>query len=291
MNSAQQEYQRSFYDRHYPKRAAAVREQLHHPLLRSFNERLAEVVLAEATASNRGESDRPVRVYEPGCGEALLGSGLSRVAARRGLSLSYTGADLSQGALDVAATVVSGDLRRGDATDVTAELDSGSQDVVVAKNLLHHLPDPAGFLRQVARVLRPGGRLVAFEPSLGCPQFLLFNALAPRRERYYWLGQGRNREAIASAGLRVTGRDRFGWLPFELAFVIRPGWFRRMFSTGDPRVIGLVSQADDWLTAHVPWLASYVVWVATPAPIAAGTVTSAPGGDDRTSDSPAGIVS
>ena len=266
MSSPQQEYQRSFYDRHYPKRAAAVRDQLGHPLLRSFNDRLAEVVLDQALASGRSPAEGPVRVYEPGCGEALLGSGLARVAVRRGLSLSYTGADLSQGALDVAATVVAGDLRLGDATVVTAELPARSQDVVVAKNLLHHLPDPAGFLRQVARVLRPGGRLVAFEPSLGCPQFLLFNGLAPRRERYYWEGQRRNRAAIESAGLQVNRRDRFGWLPFELAFVIRPDWFRRMFSTGDPRVISRVSRLDDWLTARVPWFASYVVWVATPGP-------------------------
>jgi SAM-dependent methyltransferase len=274
MSSDQREYQRSFYDRHYPRRAAAVREQLEHPLLRSFNDRLAAVVVDHATAAGRAEGDRVVRVYEPGCGEALLGSGLARVAARRGLTLAYTGADLSQGALDVAATVVNGDLRRGDATDVTAELPAGSQDAVVAKNLLHHLPDPAGFLRQVARVLRPGGRLVAFEPSLGCPQFLLFNSLAPRRERYYWQGQRRNRAAIEAAGLDVAGRDRFGWLPFELAFVIRPGVFRRLFSTGDPAVIDRVSRADDRLTRQVPWLASYVVWVATPRPAGDGEGTN-----------------
>ncbi|MGI8982982.1 MAG: hypothetical protein ACR2HM_00355, partial [Acidimicrobiales bacterium] len=38
-------YQRAAYDDHYPKMAAALREQLAHPLLCSFYDRLAALVL------------------------------------------------------------------------------------------------------------------------------------------------------------------------------------------------------------------------------------------------------
>lgn len=263
MSEAQREYQRAFYDRHFPKRAAAVRSQLAHPLLSSLNDRVAGLVL-DVVGGSRSGPDRPARVFEPGCGEGLLGAAFGREAARRGMALSYTGADLSEGALGLARSAVDGDLRLGDATEVTAALAAGSQDVIVAKNLLHHLDDPAGFLQQAARALAPGGRVVAFEPRLGCPQFLLFNLLAARRERHYFRGQRRNAAAFEKAGLRVLSCDRFSWLPYELAFVIRPEVFRRLFPTGDPERIAKVSALDDSLAASVPWLACYAVWVAVP---------------------------
>lgn len=267
MTSVQQEYQRSFYNRHFPKRAAAVRSQLAHPLFRSFNDRVAARVLDLCPApsgDNGRDGQHVVRVYEPGCGEGLVGSALERVAAARGLALSYTGADLSEAALDLARSSVSGDLRVGDAMEVTTELPAASHDVVLAKNLLHHLDDPAGFLRATSRVLRPGGLLVAFEPRLGSPQMLVFNLLAPRRERHFFRGQRRNRAAFGDAGYRVAGVESFSWLPYELAFVIKPELFRRLFSVTDERVIRRVSRLDDLLARRLRWLASYAVWVATP---------------------------
>ena len=261
MQNAQTEYQRRAYESHFPKRAAAVRSQLAHPLFRSFNDRVAGRILDAAVESTAGA---PVHVFEPGCGEGLVGSALERVAAERQLEMSYIGADLSPAALDLARSAVSGDLRVGDAAEVAAQLPAGSQDVVVAKNLLHHLPDPAGFLRAVSQVLAPNGIVIALEPRLGCPQFLLFNVLAARRERHYFRGQRRNAAAFRDAGYRVLSCDLFSWLPYELAFVIRQDWFRRVFSTGDPSVISRVSEIDDRLTRAVPWFACYAVWLATP---------------------------
>jgi SAM-dependent methyltransferase len=263
------EFQRTFYDRHFAKREAAVREQLAHPLFRSFNDRVAAQVLdlglpASSTAGAPSGPKRTVRVFEPGCGDGLLGSALERAAQARGLELAYTGSDLSSAALELAGTVVSGDFRVGDGTDVADALPPASQDIVVAKNLLHHLDDPAGFLRAAARALVPGGRVIAFEPLLGCPQFLLFNVLAARREQHYFKGQRRNREAFRRAGFGSAEFRRFSWLPYELAFVIRPSLFRRLFSTANPATIRRVSDLDDRLTAKVPWLACYAVWVATP---------------------------
>ncbi len=265
MSNAHREYQRNFYDQHFAKREAAVRDQLAHPLFRSFNDRVAQRVFdlgLERPESRVG--GRPVTVFEPGCGEGLVASALERMARARGTELAYTGSDLSGAAMELARSAVDGTFLVGDATEVAATLPAGSQDVVVAKNLLHHLDDPVGFLRQAARVLVPGGRVVAFEPRLGCPQFLLFNLLAARRERHYFEGQRRNRTSFAAAGFRVLDCPRFSWLPYELAFVIRPDWIRRLCSTDDPRTIRRVSDVDDRLAATLGWFSCYAVWVATP---------------------------
>ncbi len=263
------EYQRDFYDRHYARRAAAARDQHVHPLFRSFNERAAARVLGAIGGGGWGPGrppGRPPAVFEIGCGEGLLGSAIERLAAREGRALHYTGSDVSAAALDIARKVVSGELLVGDASQVAARLEPASQDLVVAKNLLHHLDDPASLLHTVRPLLAPGGRVVAFEPRLGCPQFLLFNVLAARRERHYFAGQRRNRAAFAAAGYRVVACDLFSWLPYELAFVIRPGLFRRLLATSDPRTIARVSSADDRLTEAIPAMACYAVWTAEADP-------------------------
>ena len=258
------EFQRTFYDRHFGKRGEAVRDQLAHPLFRSFNDRVA--ALAFSLGEVRAGGGRRVRVLEVGCGEGLLADAIRRTADDLGLELEYTGADVSASALELAATHVTGNLLVGDAVELLQEMAPGSQDLIVAKNLLHHLDDPATFLREAGQVVGPEGRLVIFEPNLGCPQFLLFNVLAFRRERYYFEGRRRNLDAIERAGLRIVRTELFSWLPYELAFVIRFDWFRRLFSFGSPRAVGAVTRLDDRLTRWLSPLACYVVWSTAPSP-------------------------
>lgn len=259
------EFQRTFYDRHFGKRGRAVSDQLAHPLFRSFNDRVSALAFALGELGTAA-GGRRVRVLEVGCGEGLLAAAIRRTADDLGLELEYTGADVSVSALELAATHVTGELLVGDAVELLKAMDAASQDVVVAKNLLHHLDDPTTFLREAGRVVGPDGRLVIFEPNLGCPQFLLFNLLAFRRERYYFSGRRRNLDAIERAGLRIVRTELFGWLPYELAFVIRFAWFRRLFSFGSPRAVAAVSRLDDRLTRWLSPLACYVVWATAPSP-------------------------
>ena len=90
---------------------------------------------------------RRYRLFEAGCGEGLVASAALRVAAARGLDVAYTGTDLSAAGIDLARGAVPGEYLQGDALEVVSGLDSGSQDLLWAKNLLHHLPDPAAFMR------------------------------------------------------------------------------------------------------------------------------------------------
>ena len=258
----QREFQQSYYDRHYPKRVAAVRDQLGHPLFRSFYDRLAKRLLDAVADLPTG--DEGLRIFEAGCGEGFFGSAIRRIADSRGLKIAYSGADLSQGALDLARPTLGDDLIVGDATEVTAALPAGSRDLVIVKNLLHHLDDPASLLREASRVVGPDGRVAVIEARLGCPQFWIFSGFAPRRERYFFHGARRNRAALKAAGFEVVHSERYSLLPFELLFHIRYGIFRKLLSTDNPAVIRKVSAVDDRLTAALPWITSYVLWIAKP---------------------------
>jgi SAM-dependent methyltransferase len=180
------------------------------------------------------------------------------------VQLAYSGADLSAAALELARPTLGDDLQVGDATEVTAGLPDASRDLVIVKNLLHHLDDPSDLLREAARVVGPSGRVAVIEARLACPQFWVFTFLAPRRERYFFKGARRNLDAIADAGLKMVAEERFSILPYELAFHIRYGVFRRLLGTDDPRTIERISDVDERLTSALPWITSYVIWVAAP---------------------------
>jgi len=60
-----------------------------------------------------------------------------------------------------------------------AELPSESVDAVVALHVIEHVPDPAGTLREIRRVLKPGGHLVLETPRYDSLMFRLLG----RRER------------------------------------------------------------------------------------------------------------
>jgi ubiquinone/menaquinone biosynthesis C-methylase UbiE len=250
------------YEDHYPRHAAAVRDQQVHPLFRSFNDRLAARVLDGGLPGNHSPGGRPVRLLEFGCGEGLLAAALSRVAAERGVAIAYTGSDLSPAALELAREYVDGEFEAGDATEVASALPPASQDLVVVKNLLHHLDDPGAFLREVARVAGPMGRVVIVEARLGCvPFFLVTFLFFNRRERHYFRGRNRNLVApVAAAGLVVHHAERFSWFPFELAFAIRVGLFRQLFRTSNPRTLRRVADFDDRLARLMPWSTCYEIW-------------------------------
>ncbi|MFN2607054.1 MAG: class I SAM-dependent methyltransferase [Acidimicrobiales bacterium] len=259
----QREYQRRHYDHHYPRHAAAVRQQLAHPLFRSWNDRLAAKVLDQAPPGPApAGAGRPLCLYEVACGEGLLASALARVAAERGVTLAYSGTDLSPAGLEVARSAVAGDFVAGDAVEVTAGMAAGSADVVVIKNLLHHLDDPAALLREAARVAGPEGRVVIVEARAANLAFFLSTFIfAYRRERYFFRGRRRNLTGpVAAAGLRVVHAEVWSWLPFELFLAIRVDWFRRLLSSGEPATLARINGLDEWLTRAVPGGACYDLW-------------------------------
>ncbi|MEW2465295.1 class I SAM-dependent methyltransferase [Streptomyces sp. NPDC046994] len=102
------------------------------------------------------------RVLDAGCG---TGRALTPLRAAVGASGIVLGADLTPPMLE--AAVRAGRDRDGLLllADVAAlPVRTGSLDAVFAAGLIAHLPRPAENLRELARVVRPGGLLALFHP-------------------------------------------------------------------------------------------------------------------------------
>jgi SAM-dependent methyltransferase len=93
------------------------------------------------------------RLLDVGCGGAWLGDHFN----------DYTGIDVSPEAVEAARShgrqvlLVDG--------GEPLPFDEGSFDGVVLKDVLEHVPDPVALVREVRRVLRPGGTVFASSPD------------------------------------------------------------------------------------------------------------------------------
>lgn len=102
------------------------------------------------------------RVLDAGCG---TGRALPPLRAAVGPSGVVLGADLTPAMLEAAVRAGRGRDGRLLLTDVAAlPLRTESVDAVFAAGLVAHLPEPVINLRELARVVRPGGTLALFHP-------------------------------------------------------------------------------------------------------------------------------
>ncbi|MGW7435056.1 class I SAM-dependent methyltransferase [Streptomyces sp. NPDC054849] len=102
------------------------------------------------------------RVLDAGCG---TGRALTALRAAVGPAGIVLGADLTPQMLAVAqrtGRAAEGALLLADVARLP--LRDQALDAVFAAGLIAHLPDPAANLRELARVVRPGGRLALFHP-------------------------------------------------------------------------------------------------------------------------------
>jgi ubiquinone/menaquinone biosynthesis C-methylase UbiE len=102
-----------------------------------------------------GGVDANTRVVDVGTGTGFVAVGLA------GRARSVIGVDNSPAMLSVAADNVA-ECGLGNVSLISGEidqlpLDNNSVDVAVANMVLHHAPDPAAMVAEMARVVRPGG--------------------------------------------------------------------------------------------------------------------------------------
>ncbi|MFI6558943.1 class I SAM-dependent methyltransferase [Streptomyces sp. NPDC050534] len=102
------------------------------------------------------------RVLDAGCG---TGRALTPLRTAVGASGVVVGADLTPAMLQAAVRAGRGHDGQLLLADVAAlPLRSHSLDAVFAAGLIAHLPQPDENLRELARVVRPGGKLALFHP-------------------------------------------------------------------------------------------------------------------------------
>jgi SAM-dependent methyltransferase len=102
---------------------------------------------------------RDKRVLEVGLGQGAESEQLIRRGARwSGLDLTTESVDRVRARLELRALPYD-DLRQGSALDIPWP--DGSFDIVFSHGVLHHIPDIQTAQREIRRVLRPGGTLIA----------------------------------------------------------------------------------------------------------------------------------
>ena len=98
-----------------------------------------------------------LKVLEIGCGLGTDGAQFAKAGA------DYTGVDLTEAAVELARkrfeiSGLPGKFQTADAENL--EFAEETFDLVYSHGVLHHTPDTAGAVREIHRVLRPGGRAV-----------------------------------------------------------------------------------------------------------------------------------
>jgi SAM-dependent methyltransferase len=179
------------------------------------------------------------RVLDCGCGEGAYVPAMAELGADV-LGIEYQPAKV---AAFRRRQAVSGHVRQGDVQDL--DLPADSFDVVLMNEVLEHVPDDVGALREVRRVLRPGGRFVLFAPNRLYPfethgvsrrdggdiayavPFIPYIPLSIGRRLFVY--RARNywpwvlRAMVRRAGFDVVGTD-FVWQTFEGISKRQPAW-------------------------------------------------------------------
>jgi ubiquinone/menaquinone biosynthesis C-methylase UbiE len=107
------------------------------------------------------------RVIDLGCGSGIF----TYLLSQRGFQAA--GLDISPKLLELARRKYA--RLQFDEGDVEAlPYEAGSVDGVLLSGLVHHLPDASLCAAEVARVLRPGGKFVAFDPNRANPFMYLY---------------------------------------------------------------------------------------------------------------------
>lgn len=156
---------------------------------------------------------RPRSVLEVGCGEGEL-------AARMQDELGVELVAVDQSARMVEIACRRGvDARVGDVQELA--FGDSSFDVAVAAWMLFHVGDLDGGISELARVLRPGGRLVAVT-NYADHLFELFALAGALEQRFVLTFGGENGEELLSRNFtRVERRDANGTVTVRSAKAIR----------------------------------------------------------------------
>jgi len=104
-------------------------------------------------------------VLDVGCGAGAFASGLREEWRRDGRELEIWGLECDLGAAAAAATVLD-QVLQGSAEDLVGRLPAAHFDCICCNDVLEHFAWPDRLLRDLRRVLKPGGVVVASIPNV-----------------------------------------------------------------------------------------------------------------------------
>ena len=189
--SQNKESEIAFFDSHASSNAYDV-----------FTPRTNERIVAIVT--RLGAFKPGARIADLGCGSGVF----SNLLRRRGFDV--VGLDLSPRLIGIARQNYPDiEFREGDLEHLPFE--NENFDGVLLAGVLHHLPDWTASIAEIKRILKPGGRFVAFDPNRMNPAMYLYRDRSS--PMYSPIGVTRNERllvaddiarAFSAAGFRVT---------------------------------------------------------------------------------------
>lgn len=158
------------------------------------------------------------RILDVGCGTGSLLADLARCGAK-----SLAGVDLAPRILDVAreklaAAGARADLRAADVED-PLPWPAESFDVATLTGALHHFYRPRDALREIHRVLRPGGQLLVVDPSfvpIARQVMNLYLRFFPHDGDFHFYAARGAAALVASEAFRCAEPRRVGWWAYLL---------------------------------------------------------------------------
>jgi 2-polyprenyl-3-methyl-5-hydroxy-6-metoxy-1,4-benzoquinol methylase len=160
-----------------------------------------------------------------------VGTGLGFFAeALMARQAQVTAADIGETMLERLRTRLGCDCRQADALELVNRFGAASFDVVVSSECIEHTPSPREAVRQMARVLRPGGYLALSTPNLPWqPVVRTANRLRLRAfdglENFSTFGS--LRAVLQSEGMVVLREQGLHLFPFQLGFHSLSTWLDR----------------------------------------------------------------
>jgi len=154
------------------------------------------------------------RRHGPKTGKVLeIGCGLGHLLGWLTDRYQVTGSDINQWALDEARkNVPQGRFLEQSAEDLGAFKDAEFA-ILIAKHVVEHLPNPEAAIREMSRVLQPGGLLILATPNLDSPMRV--------RKGAQWIGY--------QDPTHISLKTPAEWLAYLKQYGLQP---RRVFSDG-----------------------------------------------------------
>ncbi|MEG9249410.1 methyltransferase domain-containing protein [Arthrobacter sp. Soc17.1.1.1] len=171
----------------------------HHPSVTTAH---AARTVASSAAYLEPFLEAGLDVLDVGCGPGSITAGFADLVAPGSVTGIDSSADVVAQAAEAHADLANVEFREGNVYDLDAA--DESFDVVHAHQLLQHLADPVAALREMRRVVRPGGIVAAREADFGAMTwFPVVDELDEWRELYRTLARGNGGEP--DAGRRLPG--------------------------------------------------------------------------------------